>query len=293
MSDNFDKIVGHFCYICKKLTGLAAFVKGMITTASQEIFRTEVIVNIISIENDVVEFEIINKSIDPDSDAFEKIKTPFTDNTLSTSPKSLFFSVETLCEALPFHFVFRRNFRIVQMGNSLKRYVKKDLLTKNKTNKIMFSDLFIISRPIIELNFETILSFSNHLFSLISREEYVKENLRKSSYVPRKFSLSESVQKQHPRLELKGQMISLPAYDSILFVGSPKIPYIQDMANLDLTMSDFPISDATGRCILIRSLHKNDFELIKKYDVAANHLKIVEKKLRFVIEMIMILFHFF
>lgn len=290
MSDNFDKIVGHFCYICKKLTGLAAFVKGMITTASQEIFRTEVIVNIISIENDVVEFEIINKSIDPDSDAFEKIKTPFTDNT---SPKSLFFSVETLCEALPFHFVFRRNFRIVQMGNSLKRYVKKDLLTKNKTNKIMFSDLFIISRPIIELDFETILSFSNHLFSLISREEYVKENLRKSSYVPRKFSLSESVQKQHPRLELKGQMISLPAYDSILFVGSPKIPYIQDMANLDLTMSDFPISDATGRCILIRSLHKDDIELIKKYDVAANHLKIVEKKLRFVIEMIMILFHFF
>ncbi|KAH7645410.1 guanylate cyclase soluble subunit beta-1-like [Dermatophagoides farinae] len=260
--------------------GLAPFVKGLITTASQELFRTEVIVNIISMENDIVQFEIINKSIDPNSDAFEKIKTPLTDSTLSTSPKSLFFSVETLCETLPFHFIFRRNFRIVQIGNSLKRYLNKDYIKNTKSNKLMFSDLFIISRPIIELNFETIILFSNHLFVLINRDEYIKETGKKSPNSPRKFSLSESTPKQNPRLQLKGQMISLPVYDSILFVGSPKIFSIQDMIDLDLTMSDFPISDVTGRCILLRSIHRNDIELIKKYDVAANHLKIVEKKLR-------------
>ncbi|OTF75674.1 hypothetical protein BLA29_002519 [Euroglyphus maynei] len=260
--------------------GLAPFVKGLITTASQELFHTEVIVNIISIDNDVVQFEIINKSIDSDSDAFEKIKTPLTDTTLSTSPKSLFFSVETLCEALPFHFIFRRSFRIVQMGNSLKRYVKKDFFNKNKTNKIMFSDLFIISRPIIELDFDSIITFSNHLFVVTTRDEYIKEIRNKSSFVPRKFSLSETVSKQFPRLELKGQMISLPAFDSILFLGSPKITHMQEMVDLDLTMSDFPISDVTGRCILIRSLYKDEIELTKKYDRAANHLKIVEKKLR-------------
>lgn len=232
-------------------------------------------------ENDIVQFEIINKSIDPNSDAFEKIKTPLTDSTLSTSPKSLFFSVETLCETLPFHFIFRRNFRIVQIGNSLKRYLNKDYIKNTKSNKLMFSDLFIISRPIIELNFETIILFSNHLFVLINRDEYIKETGKKSPNSPRKFSLSESTPKQNPRLQLKGQMISLPVYDSILFVGSPKIFSIQDMIDLDLTMSDFPISDVTGRCILLRSIHRNDIELIKKYDVAANHLKIVEKKLRF------------
>lgn len=275
-----------FIHWCKSISssGLGPFVRGLVTTASTEFFRTEVIVNQISATDDGnIVFEVINKSIDPNSDAFEKVKTPFTDSSLSTSPGSLFFSVETLCEAFPFHFIFKRNFRIIEMGNSLKRFVMKDSIVVNKANKIMFSDMFIITKPIIELNFETILVFSNHLFLLTAREEYVKDKKKSNSANKiRSYSLSPERTVAHPRLLLKGQMISLPAFDSILFLGSPKIEEIEEMIQLDLTITDFPVYEANGRHIMSRAIRNNDQDVINKIDKAANHLKIVEKKLRFV-----------
>ena len=270
--------------------GLGPFVRGMVTTASNNFFKTEVIVNQISDSNDGhIIFEVVNKSIDPNSDAFERIKTPFTDSSISTSPSSLFFSVETLCEAFPFHFIFKRNFQIIQMGNALKRYVVLDSSVTTKQNRIMFSDMFIVTQPIIELVFETILTFSNHLFILKAREEYNKnrkdanrDRTGSSRTDPklRGFTLSpDKSEMTKISITLKGQMISLPAYDAILFMGSPKVDDLDEMMALDLTMSDFPLHDATGRHIMSRAMRTDDSEVINRIDKAANHLRIVEKKL--------------
>lgn len=255
--------------------------KGLITASSSELFQTEVIVNqLATIDDNTVIFEVINKSIDPNSEAFERIKSPIKDSSLSVSPNNLFFSVETLCETFPFHFIFKRNFRIVEIGNSLKRYISPTLTSKS--TKIMFSDVFIVSRPIIELNFETIATFCNHLFLLTMREEYVSKRKRMDNDNPnrRPFSLTRAKTSQNPQLQLKGQMVMLPAFDSIMFVGSPKIVEIDQMFQLDLTLTDFPISDQTGTNIAVRTFQSNNKELIAKIDEAANHLKIVEKKLR-------------
>lgn len=195
--------------------------------------------------------------------------------------------METLCEAFPFHFVFKRNFRIIEMGNSLKRYVRIEGSVLSKVNKIMFSDLFIVLRPIIELSFESVLTFSNHLFLLSTREEYVMKKVKgkggganDDAKSGRMYTLSPEKVAKRPHLRLKGQMISLHAFDSILFVGSPKIEEIDEMQLLDLTITDFPVHDATGRHLMTRAIRSDDQEVINKIDKAANHLKIVEKKLR-------------
>ena len=255
------------------------------TTASLHFFKTEVIVNQTSASNDGhTVFEVINKSIDPNSQAFERIKTPFTDNSLSASPSNLFFSVQTLCEVFPFHFIFKRNFNIVEMGNSLRRYVRLERSSVIKRDKrIMFSDMFIISRPIIELTFEAILEFTNHLFLLTTREEYVKNinNKKEADQQLRNFTLSPERMVRNARLSLKGQMISLPAFDALLFVGSPALDDLGEMMRLDITYTDFPVHDAAGRHLMVRSTRSDDQEVISKIDLAANHLKIVEKKLRY------------
>lgn len=50
------------------LLGLGPFVRGLVTTASNDFFRTEVIVNQLSATEDGhIVFEVINKSIDPNS----------------------------------------------------------------------------------------------------------------------------------------------------------------------------------------------------------------------------------
>lgn len=256
----------------------------MIMAVSQELFRTEIIINSLTPDNSgLIEFEIINKSINQNSEAFEKLKTAISDNTLSTSPNSLFFSVETLCEALPFHFIFKRNFRIIQMGNSLKRYINKESFKSNQ-NKIMFSDLFIVSKPIVDLEFDSIVTYSNHLFILITRDIYIKQKPQTKNLVrkERLYSLTEVAvpKKNNIQLQLKGQMIFLITYDALLFIGSPYINNIKDMIDLNLTMSDFPIADPTGRHIILRALQQENKNSVNKIDVAANHLKIVEKKLR-------------
>lgn len=271
------KIEIKFCFVS---VGLAPFFKGIVVAVSNEIFRTEVIVNQLSSDDSTTLFEVINKSIDPNSDAFERIKTPFTDSSLSASPNNLFFSVETLCETLPFHFIFKRNFRIIQMGNSLKRFASNFL--SSRVTKISFSDLFIISKPTIDLNFDSILTYSNHLFLLVSREEYIRKrrNSGMGSGRERKFSLTEAAPEVKTKLKLKGQMISLPAFDSILFLGSPKLENIEEAMQLELTMSDFPIYDQTGANLVLRSINSDNRGLIGKIDEAANHLKILEKKLK-------------
>lgn len=263
--------------------GMAPFVRGLVMTVAMHFFKTEVIVNQLNKSDESpILFEVINKSVSSES-SFEKIKTPFTDSTLSASPNHLFFSVETLNETLPFHFIFKRNFRIIEMGHSLRRYVPKDInfgpLTKDK--KIMFSDMFIIIKPIIELNFEAVVTFSNHLFLLQTREPYVKGRGKENSSDLRHriYTLEREVE-QPVRLTLKGQMISLPAFDAILFLGSPKVEDTDEMAALNLTMTDFPVYDQTGRHIMTRATRGGDQGIIGKIDEAANHLKIVEKKLR-------------
>ncbi|UXI22967.1 tRNA cytosine-5-methyltransferase NSUN2 [Sarcoptes scabiei] len=262
--------------------GLDSFVKGLITAASQLIFRTEVIVNRLPMGKDgAIQYEIINKSIDLNSEAFEKIKTPIVSSYLSTSLSHLLFSVETLCESLPFHFVFKRNFRIVQIGNKLKRFINQDLLQFN--GKIVFSDLFIISRPIIDLDFEMILNFSNHLFNLTGRDKYVRQidrQKRRNSY---RLNSTTSSQTLEPiKLKLRGQMISLPVYDSILFVGYPEIDHLEQMLDLDLTIDD--LTENAARFYVTRALSEDDHEIIKKIEIAVNHLKIIKKKLRLEID---------
>lgn len=96
----------------------------------------------------------------------------------------------------------------------------------------------------------------------------------------RTYTLSPERVVKLPRLNLKGQMISLPAFDAILFLGSPKVEDVEEMIRLDLTITDFPVHDSTGRHMMSRAIHTDDQEVINKIDKAANHLKIVEKKLR-------------
>ena len=52
-------------------------------------------------------------------------------------------------------------------------------------------------------------------------------------------------------MELKGQMIHLPEFDSILFLGSPVVESLEQLQGRGLFLSDIPIHDATRDLILV------------------------------------------
>lgn len=81
-------------------------------------------------------------------------------------------------------------------------------------------------------------------------------------------------------LRLKGQMVSLPESDSILFLCSPRVKSLEDMKRVGLFFSDLALHDPVRDLILISHQRRRERELVEKLDEASNHLKILDSKLR-------------
>lgn len=75
-------------------------------------------------------------------------------------------------------------------------------------------------------------------------------------------------------VRFKGQMISVPETDLLMFVGSPRFTEIEDMARVGVYFSDFPVHDASKDLVLLSHYQKGERELVEKLDEASNHLKV-------------------
>lgn len=116
----------------------------------------------------------------------------------------------TLYELFPFHLVFDRNFRILQVGGGWK---KTDL---SITPDSHLHNLFTCKHPVTEWNFD---------------------RFRRD---PRSIFVFQSV---HGPLKLRGGMTFLAEQDVILFLASPWITQIADLDLLGLSLNDFAPHD--------------------------------------------------
>jgi guanylate cyclase soluble subunit beta len=259
--------------------GLSAIVKGLVMIVSKEFFKTEVIVRTLEqCDDGHVILEVLKKYDDQSNSGNSEHLTPYNDQHLSSSPKDLLFNARTICEAFPFHMIFSRDFRIIQIGNSLFR------LTRNlwKTNtKVKFSDLFIISRPVIDCTFELILNYCNQVFVVKSSDQFNNTiNESYSKLLSETNSSKRTDEEPLPNLRLKGQMVPVPESDAILFLCSPRVNGLDEMKKLGLYLTDFPVHDRTRDLILMTHERRGERELVEKLDEATNHIRILETKLR-------------
>ena len=263
--------------------GLSAIVRGLVCIVSKEFFNTEVMVKTVEEKGDGhVVLEVVRKDNDVESQT-SKTLSRYTDHILSTLPEDLMFSSETLCDAFPFHMIFRSDFEIIQIGNSLKR-LSQTLWMTNKTPK--FSDLFVISRPVIEFTFESILNYCNQVFVVKSTDQFIRasndNNYTSDQSLEKECSVKQSTDSDDtvPKLRLKGQMVPLPESDAILFLCSPRVNGLEEMKKLGLYMTDIPIHDRTRDLILMSHSRRGERELVEKLDEATNHIRILDTKLR-------------
>ncbi len=121
-------------------------------------------------------------------------------------------------QAFPFHIVFDRNMRILQIGKSLEKIIPNLVLGEN-VNKF-----FHIKRPKIKLDFETLEKQSNSLF------------------------IWQSISKG---VDLKGQIVHLASQNVIVFLCSPWVSDINDVQNLGLSLTDFAIHDPISDLLFV------------------------------------------
>ncbi len=131
---------------------------------------------------------------------------------------SVALSPELLNQAFPFHVAFRADGRVVQVGHVLARTCP-ELVVGGP-----LSDAFHIQRPDIEPSFEAIRNHARTVFVL---------------------------QAVQGAFRLKGQMIYVEDGDLMVFLGSPWISELSELAELGLQLSDFAVHDQVVDCLFL------------------------------------------
>ncbi|XP_022673455.1 guanylate cyclase soluble subunit beta-1-like isoform X3 [Varroa jacobsoni] len=282
--------------------GLQGIVRGLVKTVARDLFETDVSIGICRVLEQAGEryhflMEISDNSLlkvnmlqvaTPDgvrrgsggsscgnrSKRSSFASAHITDH-LSKQPQDLCISTRTLCTALPFHALFDRDLIILEVGDALRAMIRNSVWTSSSLGgpaSVKLTDVFRIARPVLEVSFDAILDYLNQAFVLLLRNDAanVRANVVGNDAMS---NLNESVR-------FKGQMISVPESDTLLFVGSPRFTEIEDMARTGVYFSDFPVHDASKDLVLLSHYQKGERELVEKLDEASNHLKVLEARLR-------------
>jgi guanylate cyclase soluble subunit beta len=118
----------------------------------------------------------------------------------------------TFCKAIPFHVMFDRNLVIFQAGISMRR-----VLPTLVVGRTTLHEVFEIVRPPIGDEFDAILSRTNSVFLLKTREGILDSTTLSTVSEDDKESI------ESPTMRFKGQMLYLDESDCICYVCSPMV----------------------------------------------------------------------
>ena len=191
-----------------------------------------------------------------------------------------FMSVSSFCRCFPFHIVFDRLLAIRHFGVGLRNYFAQ-FSSKGGPKKLIFTDLFQLSRPRMQFSFHTILAHINTVFVVVSRNS--SGNFRKISPHQRHenpgTANTNSTAGPADELRLKGQMIYSSQSDCIIFLCSPRFGCLEELSRAGILFSDIPVHDATRELLLTAHAHAPARELVGKLEESSNDLRKLQVRL--------------
>uniref|UniRef100_H2ZCI8 Guanylate cyclase soluble subunit beta-1 n=1 Tax=Ciona savignyi TaxID=51511 RepID=H2ZCI8_CIOSA len=155
---------------------------------------------------------------------------------------------EVMAPALPFHLMFDSSMVVTQAGSSIARIIPE---------LMPVTDLFDLVRPRINFNFSSINSQINQVFVL--RTKIGKLHIFYSS--------------KSSCLRLKGQMILVPECNQMLFLCSPSVMSLDDLATLGLSLSDLPLHDATRDLVQLGEQFEEDYKMAQSLEILTDKLQ--------------------
>ena len=118
----------------------------------------------------------------------------------------------TFCKAIPFHIMVNRNMIIFQAGISMRRVLPTLVVGRTK-----LKDIFEIVRPAVPSNFNAILSRSNSVFLMKTKEGMLDSSSLSTVSEDDKGTI------ESPTMRFKGQMLYLEESNSICYLCSPMV----------------------------------------------------------------------
>lgn len=166
-------------------------------------------------------------------------------------------SSSVLFEIFPFVIVFGEDMAIQTIGRSLQH------ILPNLPGQKM-SEIFDVVRPLIEFKFDNILSRSNNIFELMTNEPI--EVLLKTGGSPGgdedggdddENLMEEEVDKS---LHLKGQMHFMADWNVVMFLCSPALADVEQLASSGLYICDLSMHDFSRDLLLASSQQSNELK---------------------------------
>ena len=139
---------------------------------------------------------------------------------LSKSASDSLINSEIMMQAFPFHVIFDRQFKLVQVGKSLLRATSSFWKRQQATSgaePVKFGDLFAIVRPKIELAFEAIADHTNQVFVVRTKRQVLNADQEQ---------VEEEVEAERPTSGAAGTAAAEPAWSSSSSLqAGPKCPF--------------------------------------------------------------------
>ncbi|XP_067933138.1 soluble guanylate cyclase 88E-like [Watersipora subatra] len=173
-------------------------------------------------------------------------------------PANVFF------ELFPFHLVLNRDLMITSVGVVIKS-VLPNLIGSQ------LDDLFHISRPLIDFNWDSILCHTNNIFEMQSVdrvENRLADRFGIEDHMEQFFDdmISEysehKVYNKHTRLKLRGQMLLMEEWGSLFFLATPVMEDLEEMFKVGLYIADLSIHDSSRELLLAGPQQSAELQLL-------------------------------
>ncbi len=164
---------------------------------------------------------------------------------------------EQVAALFPFHIVFDRELRVLEVGPSLRKVLPE------LEPGCSFTERFVLESPLIGLHYEEILASVKSIFLVTS---------------------------QTRGLRLRGQMLPLPGQEAIAFLCSPWLPEPGQFRSTGLTFEDFAVHDSMPEFVTVVQAQKFGIDDLRKLTerlrqqreaVKESNLKLVEQSAEF------------
>jgi len=235
-----------------KRRGFSTYTIGQLKAVAETYYKIELA---IEIKESEIKFDTVHVSFQLIFD--NKQKAVVNSDLVREEARLPAVSSSVLFEIFPFIIVFGEDMQIQSMGRSLTQILPN--LPGQKMN-----EFFDVVRPLIEFKFDNILSRSNNIFELMTNEAI--DVLLKTGGAPGGETeeeeddgnlMEEEVDKS---LHLKGQMNFMADWNVVMFLSSPAIKSLEQLASSGLFICDLSMHDFSRDLLLASSQQSNELK---------------------------------
>jgi len=235
-----------------KRRGFSTYTIGQLKAVAETYYKIELA---IEIKESEIKFDTVHVSFQLIFD--NKQKAVVNSDLVREEARLPAVSSSVLFEIFPFIIVFGEDMQIQSMGRSLTQILPN--LPGQKMN-----EFFDVVRPLIEFKFDNILSRSNNIFELMTNEAI--DVLLKTGGAPGGEGeeeeddgnmMEEEVDKS---LHLKGQMNFMADWNVVMFLSSPAIKSLEQLASSGLFICDLSMHDFSRDLLLASSQQSNELK---------------------------------